>query len=63
MYAVLLRGLIILLEQDLKKTHDLATSRLEREAKRRGMTTDLLLVWIIELRDEGVYGVVLDDTN
>jgi len=49
MYAVLLRGLIILLEQDLKKTHDLAASRLEREAKRRGMTADLLLASIIEV--------------
>ena len=36
MRAVLLRGLIILLEQRPEKTHDLATSRLEREAKRRG---------------------------
>jgi hypothetical protein len=51
MYAVLLRSLIILLEQDLKKTHDLAASRLEREAKRRGTKADLLLVWTIELRD------------
>jgi hypothetical protein len=48
MYAVLLRGLIKL-EQDLKKTHDFAASRLERDAKRRGTTADLLLAWILEV--------------
>jgi hypothetical protein len=51
MYAVLLRGLIKS-DQDLKKAYDLTASRLEREAKRRGTTADLLLVWIMD-RDRG----------
>jgi hypothetical protein len=64
MYAILLRGPIILLEQDLKETHDFAASRLERKAKRRCTTANLLLAWIIEvLGVEDIYGAVLDDAK